>query len=204
MTTESMQPTSITDCARELRPEQRQLLLGLPHFITYLIAGADGEIDHWELVLVLEAIDNTEVISPDFESCRESHQAELAPFINKIRMSSKESNGSLMHSLKWLIADLEKYQQLMPLLESDLQNNIRRFVYHTGIAIAQATDYGSPEAENECMKISSNEHAYLALLWEAFGITRNHDPTELSNEGNQIVSVYARNQKNPLTLNTVT
>ena len=71
MTTESTLATQLTDCVKDLRSKQRQLLLGLPHFITYLIAGADGKIDHWELVLVLEAIDETEVISPDFKACRE-------------------------------------------------------------------------------------------------------------------------------------
>ena len=78
MTTDSSPATPFTDCVKVLRPEQCQLLLGLPHFITYLIAGADGEIDHWELVLVLEAIDETELISPDFGSCRDSYQVELA------------------------------------------------------------------------------------------------------------------------------
>ena len=90
MTTETSLATPFTDCVKVLRPEQRQLLLGLPHFITYLIAGADGEIDHWELVLALEAIDETEVISPDFESCRESYQAEIFPFLDRIHKAKKE------------------------------------------------------------------------------------------------------------------
>ena len=45
MTTDSSPATPFTDCVKVLRPEQRRLLLGLPHFITYLIAGVDGEID---------------------------------------------------------------------------------------------------------------------------------------------------------------
>ena len=142
---ESTQNSPMAECLRRMRPEQRQLFLGLPHFITYLIAGVDGEIDHWELVLVLTAIDETEVISPDFEACRESYQAELAPFIEKIQKAAKEKGASLMYNLKWMLADLEKYQELMPLVPSNLQLNIRRYVYHTGMAIAQASDDGSVE-----------------------------------------------------------
>ena len=201
MTTDSSPATSFTDCVKVLRPEQRQLLLGLPHFITYLIAGADGEIDHWELALVLEAIDETELISPDFGSCRDSYQVELAPFLNKIQKASQESGDSLMHSLKWMLADLEKYQKLLPLLPTDLQKNIRRYVYKTGMAIAQASDDGSPGTENEWLKIGANEHTYLTILWDAFGITRNPDLEEAGQTGEQLHVAYSPSQNKPQRIN---
>ena len=203
MTTDSSPAAPFTDCVKALRPEQRQLLLGLPHFITYLIAGADGEIDHWELVLVLEAIDETELISPDFGSCRDSYQVELAPFLDKIQKASQESGASLMHSLKWMLADLEKYQELLPLLPTDLQKNIRRYVYKTGMAIAQASDDGSPETENEWLKIGASEHTYLTILWDAFGITRNPDLEEAGQTGEQLHVAYSPSQNDPQTMNTV-
>lgn len=203
MTTDSSPDTSFTDCVKVLRPEQRQLLLGLPHFITYLIAGADGEIDHWELVLVLEAIDETELISTGFGSCRDSYQVELAPFLDKIQKVSQESGDSLMHSLKWMLADLEKYQKLLPLLPTDLQKNIRRYVYKTGMAIAQASDDGSLGTENQWLKIGANEHAYLTILWDAFGITRNPDLEEAGQTGEQLHATYSSSQNDPQRMNTM-
>ena len=203
MTTDSSPATPFTDCVKVLRPEQRQLLLGLPHFITYLIAGADGEIDHWELVLVLEAIDETELISPDFGSCRDSYQVELAPFLDKIQKASQESGASLMHSLKWMLADLEKYQKLLPLLPTDLQKNIRRYVYKTGMAIAQASDDGASGTENEWLKIGASEHTYLTILWDAFGITRNPDLEEAGQTGEQLHAAYSPIQNDPQRMNTV-
>ena len=203
MTTDSSLATPFTDCVKALRPEQRQLLLGLPHFITYLIAGADGEIDHWELVLVLEAIDETELISPDFGSCRDSYQVELAPFLDKIQKASQESGASLMHSLKWMLANLEKFQKLLPLLPTDLQKNIRRYVYKTGMAIAQASDDGSPGTENEWLKIGANEHTYFTSLWDAFGITRNPDLEEAGQTGEQLHAAYSPSQNDPQLMNTV-
>ena len=194
MTTESTLATQLTDCVKDLRSEQRQLLLGLPHFITYLIAGADGKIDHWELVLVLTAIDETEVISPDFEACRESYQAELAPFIEKIQKAAKEKGASLMYNLKWMLADLEKYQELMPLVPSSLQLNIRRYVYHTGMAIAQASDDGSSEMDIVKLNIGAAEHIYLTLVWDAFEITSDPDLPEVSPQGNRINSAYGQGQ----------
>ncbi len=203
MTTDSSPATPFTDCVKVLRPEQRQLLLGLPHFITYLIAGADGEIDHWELVLVLEAIDETELISPDFGSCRDSYQVALAPFLDKIQKASQESGASLMHSLKWMLADLEKYQKLLPLLPTDLQKNIRRYVYKTGMAIAQASDDGASGTENEWLKIGASEHTYLTILWDAFGITRNPDLEEAGQTGEQLHAAYSPSQNGPQRMNTV-
>ena len=201
MTTDSSPATPFTDCVKALRPEQRQLLLGLPHFITNLIAGADGEIDHWELVLVLEAIDETELISTDFGSCRDSYQVELAPFLDKIQKASQESGGSVMHSLKWMLADLEKYQKLLPLLPTDLQKNIRRYVYKTGMAIAQASDDGSPGTENQWLKIGASEHTYLTILWDAFGITRNPDLGETEQAGKRLHAAYSPSQNKPQRIN---
>ena len=194
MTTESTIDTQLTDCIEDLRPEQRQLLLGLPHFITYLIAGADGKIDHWELVLVLTSIDETELISPDFEACRESHQAELAPFIEKIQKAAKEKGASLMYNLRWMLTDLEKYQELMPLVPSDLQLNIRRYVYRTGMAIAQASDNGSSEIDIVKLRIGAAEHIYLTLVWDAFNITGDPDLLEVSPQGNLINGTYGQGQ----------
>jgi len=204
MTTETSLATPFTDCVKVLRPEQRQLLLGLPHFITCLIAGADGEIDHWELVLALEAIDETEVISPDFESCRESYQAEVSPFLVRIHKAKKEKGASLMHSLKWMLIDLEKYQKLMPMFPTDLQENIRRYVYRTGMAIAKASDDGSPAPDNEWSKIGAVEHTYLALVWDAFEITGDPDLPEMSHEGDPILSAYSQNRNDPQIINTLT
>jgi hypothetical protein len=196
MTTESTPAASFIDCVKVLRPERRQLLLGLPHFITYLIAGVDGEIDHWELILVLEAIDETEGISPDFGACRESYQAEISPYLDRIRKATKEKGASLMYNLKWMLTDLEKYQELMPLLPIDLQENIRRYVYRTGMAIAQASDDGEAEMAKPERGIGAAEYTYLALVWDAFEITGDPDLPEVSPQGNQIRSVYSPNQKN--------
>ena len=196
MTTETSLATSFTDCVKGLRPEQRQRLLGLPHFITYLIAGADGKIDHWELILVLESIDGTEVISPDFETWRETYQAELAPFVERIEKTAKEKSASLMYNLKWMLTDLEKYQELIPLVPPDLQQNIRRYVYRTGMAIAQASDDGEAEMAKPERGIGAAEYTYLALVWDAFEITGDPDLPEVSPQGNQIRSVYSPNQKN--------
>ena len=201
MTTDSSPAAPFTDCVKALRPEQRQLLLGLPHFITYLIAGADGEIDHWELVLVLEAIDEAELISPDFGSCRDLYQVELAPFLDKIQKASQESGDSLMHSLKWMLADLEKYQELLPLLPTDLQKNIRRYVYKTGMAIAQASDDGASGTENEWLKIGASEHTYLTILWDAFGITRNPDLGETEQAEKRLHAAYSPSQNKPQRIN---
>ena len=207
MTTDSSPATPFTDCVKVLRPEQCQLLLGLPHFITYLIAGADGEIDHWELVLVLEAIDETELISPDFGSCRDSYQVELAPFLDKIQKASqkaariKKRGYIVMHSLKWMLADLEKYQKLLPLLPTDLQKNIRRYVYKTGMAIAQASDDGASGTENEWLKIGASEHTYLTIFWDAFGITRNPDLGETEQAGKRLHAAYSPSQNKPQRIN---
>ena len=204
MTTETLLATPFTDCVKVLRPEQRQLLLGLPHFITHLIAGVDGEIDHWELVLVLEAIDETEEISPDFEACRETYQAEISPYLDRIRKATKEKGASLMYNLKWMLTDLEKYQELMPLLPSDLQENIRRYVYRTGMAIAQASDDGSVDMDNTRLRIGAAEHTYLALVWDAFEITGDPDLPEVSPQGHQIRSAYSPKQNDPQLISTLT
>ncbi len=197
MTTDSSPATPFTDCVKVLRPEQRQLLLGLPHFITYLIAGADGEIDHWELVLVLEAIDETELISPDFGSCRETYQAEISPYLDRIHKATKEKGASLMYNLKWMLTDLEKYQKLMPMLPSDLQENIRRYVHRTGMAIAQASDDGSADMGNARLRIGAAEHTFLGLVWDAFEITGDPELSEVSIQGHQIRSAYSLNQNDP-------
>lgn len=204
MTTETLLATSFTDCVKDLRPEQRQLLLGLPHFITYLIAGVDGEIDHWELVLVLEAIDETEEISPDFEACRETYQAEISPYLDRIRKATKEKGASLMFNLKWMLTDLEKYQELMPLLPSDLQENIRRYVYRTGMAIAQASDDGSVDMDNTRLRIGAAEHTFLALVWDAFEITGDPELPAVSSQGRQIQSAYSPNQNDPQLISSLT
>ena len=204
MTTESTPATPFTDCVKVLRPEQRQLLLGLPHFITYLIAGADGKIDHWELVLVLEAIDETELISPDFGSCRDSHQVELAPFLDKIQKASQESGDSLMFNLKWMIKDLEKYQELMPLLPSDLQEDIRHYVYRTGMAIAQASDDGATEMAKPEFGIGAAEYTYLKLVWDAFEITGDPGLPEVSSQERQVRSAYSPNQNDPQLISSST
>jgi len=204
MTAETSPATPFTDCVKVLRPEQRQLLLGLPHFITYLIAAVDGEIHHWELVLVLEAIDETEQISPDFEACRESYQAEISPYLDRIRKATKEKGASLMYNLKWMLTDLEKYQELMPLLPSDLQENIRRYVYRTGVAIAQASDDGVAEMAMPEFGIGAAEYTYLALVWDAFEITGDPDLPEVSPQGHQIRSAYSTNQNDPQLISTLT
>ena len=108
-----------------------------------------------------------------------------------------------MHSLKWMLADLEKYQKLLPLLPTDLQKNIRSYVYKTGMAIAQASDNGSPETENEWLKIGASEHTYLTILWDAFGITRNPDLEEAGQTGEQLHAAYSPSQNGPQRMNTV-
>ena len=200
MTTETSLATSFTDCVKGLRPEQRQRLLGLPHFITYLIAGADGKIDHWELILVLESIDGTEVISPDFETWRETYQAELAPFVERIEKTAKEKSASLMYNLKWMLTDLEKYQELIPLVPPDLQQNIRRYVYRTGMAIAEASDDGSAEMDIVRLRIGAAEHTYLALIWDAFEITGDPDLPGVSPQGDRINSTYTQGQNESNTM----
>ena len=197
MTMGSTQNSPLADCLRKMRPEQRQLFLGLPHFITFLIAGADGEIDHWELVLVLEALDDTAVISPDFEPCRESYKVELAPFSDKIQKAAKDKGASLMDSLIWMLTDLEKYKQLISTLPTDLQENIRRYVYRTGMAIAQASDDGSEEMDIARLRIGAVEHTYLALVWDAFGITGDPDLPEVSPQGERINNAYTQGQNEP-------
>jgi hypothetical protein len=204
MTTDSSPATPFTDCVKVLRPEHRQLLLGLPHFITYLIAGADGEIDHWELVLVLEAIDETEEISPDFEACRETYQAEISPYLDRICKATKEKGASLMFNLKWMLTDLEKYQELMPLLPSDLQENIRRYVYRTGMAIAQASDDGSADMDNARLRIGAVEHTFLALVWDAFEITGDPELPKVSSQGRQVRSAYSPSQNSPKLVSALT
>ena len=203
MKTDSSPATPFTDCVKALRPEQRQLLLGLPHFITYLIAGVDGEIDHWELVLVLEAIDETDEISPDFGACRESYQAEISPYLDRILKATKEKGTSLMYNLKWMLTDLEKYQALMPLLPLDLQKNIRRYVWRTGMAIAQASDDGKAEMTKKERGIGAVEYTYLTLVWDAFEITGDPDLPEVSPQGNQTRSVYSPKHKNTQLMNSL-
>jgi hypothetical protein len=204
MTTDSSPATPFTDCVKVLRPEHRQLLLGLPHFITYLIAGADGEIDHWELVLVLEAIDETEEISPDFEACRETYQAEISPYLDRIRKATKEKGASLMYNLKWMLTDLEKYQVLMPLLPADVQKNIRHYVYRTGVAIARASDDGAANMDNADLRIGAVEHTFLALVWDAFKITGDPGLPEVSSQGRLVRSAYSQSQNSPKLVSTLT
>ena len=184
MKTESSSAAPFTDCVKVLRTEQRQLLLGLPHFITYLIAGVDGEIAHWELGLVLEAIDETDEISPDFRACRESYQAEISPYLDRIHKTTKEKGQSLMCDLKWILTNLEKYKELMPLMPLDLQENIRRYVWRTGMAIAQASDDGKVEITKTERGIGAAEYTHLTLLWDAFEITGDPDLPEVSPQGN--------------------
>ena len=108
--------------------------------------------------------------------------------------AAKEKGASLMYNLRWMLTDLEKYQELMPLVPSDLQLNIRRYVYRTGMAIAQASDDGSSEMDIVKLRIGAAEHIYLTLVWDAFKITDDPDLLEVSPQGNQINGTYGQGQ----------
>jgi hypothetical protein len=140
------------------------------------------------------------VISPDFETWRETYQAELAPFVERIEKTAKEKSASLMYNLKWMLTDLEKYQELIPLVPPDLQQNIRRYVYRTGMAIAQASDDGSAEMDIVRLRIGAAEHTYLALIWDAFEITGDPDLPGVSPQGDRINSTYTQGQNESNTM----
>ena len=55
MTLESTQTTTFAVNLKTMSTDKRQLILGLPHFVSYLIEGADGAIDHWESALIMDA-----------------------------------------------------------------------------------------------------------------------------------------------------
>ena len=176
MTLESTQTTTFAVNLKTMRKDKRQLILGLPHFVSYLIAGADGAIDHWESALLMEALEDTEVISKGFSDSRATYKAELAPFIGNLKSTLVELEGGMLQQLKWVLVELEKYQQLLPLLDLGLQLNVKRYVYRVGIEVAQASDYGAAPSENGKLNISTAEDIYLALIMDAFGV--HTDPDE--------------------------
>ena len=175
MTLESTQTTTFAVNLKTMSKDKRQLILGLPHFVSYLIAGADGAIDHWESALLMEALGDTEVISKGFSDSRATYKAELAPFIGNLKSTLVEIEGGMLQKLKWVLVELEKYQQLLPLLDPGLQLNVKRYVYRVGIEVAQASDYGAAPSENGKLNISTAEDIYLALIMDAFGVHTDPD-----------------------------
>ncbi len=175
MTLESTQTTTFAVNLKTMSKDKRQLILGLPHFVSYLIAGADGAIDHWESALLMEALGDTEVISKGFSDSRATYKAELAPFIGNLKSTLVELEGGMLQKLKWVLVELEKYQQLLPLLDPGLQLNVKRYVYRVGIEVAQASVYGAAPAEDGKLNISATEDIYLALIMDAFGVHTDPD-----------------------------
>lgn len=175
MTLESTQTTTFAVNLKTMSKDKRQLILGLPHFVSYLIAGADGAIDHWESALLMEALGDTEVISKGFSDSRATYKAELAPFIGNLKSTLVELEGGMLQKLKWVLVELEKYQQLLPLLDPGLQLNVKRYVYRVGIEVAQASDYGAAPSEDGKLNISAAEDIYLALIMDAFGVHTDPD-----------------------------
>ena len=158
---------------RRLTPEQRALILGIPDYIIYLIAGADGEIDIWEKGAALEAIDDTILIAGDFTKCKDKYEAEVAPFIEQMKVHVDESDGTLINDLGWMIPKLQEYKSLMEALSKDLQSNIRTYVSKAGLAIAKASDSGEiPDVDRQYF-VGPDEHVFLKLIWDAFGL--EHD-----------------------------
>ena len=175
MTLESTQTTTFAVNLKTMSKDKRQLILGLPHFVSYLIAGADGAIDHWESALLMEALGDTEVISKGFSDSRATYKAELAPFIGNLKSTLVEIEGGMLQKLKWVLVELEKYQQLLPLLDPGLQLNVKRYVYRVGIEVTQASNYGAVPSEDGKLNISAPEDIYLALIMDTFGVHADPD-----------------------------
>jgi len=103
MTTESTPAASFIDCVKVLRPERRQLLLGLPHFITYLIAGVDGEAEMAKPERGIGAAEYTylALVWDAFEITGDPDLPEVSPQGNQIRSvySPNQKNTQLLGSL---------------------------------------------------------------------------------------------------------
>jgi len=151
-------------------PQQHQkLLLLLPHLLTRLVAGADGQIDQWEHILSLEAINNFETIHPEFMEWKKRKQVEDQSMGRQLT-DFDQKNEHPLKNLGWMLKQLEAYPEMMDTLPEEVQANIRNYVKTTIYSIAGASDEGKLSDISERI-IGASEYAYMTMIMLAFDIT---------------------------------